>query len=107
MLFNTTHLTGSDVEGDVDDVDAEVEQEGDGDIQAGVTADDFETPEGPPKDGKLKKPLLSHEYSDNTPRKKKLCRALTSLAAHQTPSKQGLAWTNAEGWAAQTVSIVV
>ena len=55
-----------------------MQDDDDGDLQAGVTADDLYTPEGPPKDGKLKRPLLPHEYSDNTPVPKKRNRKNTS-----------------------------
>ena len=55
-----------------------MQDDDDGNLQAGVTADDLDTPEGPPKDGKLKRPLLPHEYSDNTPVPKKRNRKITS-----------------------------
>ena len=78
-LISATHLTTSDVEEEVDVADEEVEQEGDGDIQGGVTSDNpDEYSEGPPRDGKLKKPLLPHEYTENTPPKKKPRRTITS-----------------------------
>ena len=45
---------------EVDVVDEEVEQEGDGDIHGDATSDDpDENSEGPPRDGKLKKPTPS------------------------------------------------
>ena len=78
-LNSATHLTASDVEEEVDVVNEELEQEGDGDIHGGATSDDpDENSEGPPRDGKLKKPLLLHEYSENTPPKKKPRRTITS-----------------------------
>ena len=55
-----------------------MQDDDDENLQAGVTADDPDTPEGPPKDGKLKRTLLSHEYSDNTPVPKKRNRKITS-----------------------------
>ena len=59
-LNSATHLTASDVEEEVDVVNEELEQEGDGDIHGGATSDDpDENSEGPPRDGKLKKPTPS------------------------------------------------
>ena len=65
-VLHARHLTESDVEDESVGSEGQLEDEDTQDVQ------------GPPSDGQLEHALLTHQYADNTPPKKKMRKRKTS-----------------------------